>query len=273
MELVQRERITLWGQVPTMFLLQLALPDFDGYDLSAVEVIFFSGAPMPRPAVDELSQLGASLVTGYGLTETCGPVTLSEPGAGIAALSETIGRPLPEFEFKIADEEGRPVQPGQTGEICIRGDCVFQGYFNDPDATGAAIDGDGWFHTGDLAYLEEGDGNARLVGRLNERFKSGGYNIDPREIENVLEQHPGIALACVVPVADPLYHQVGYAFLLPKPGAALNEPEVRSFCHERLSNYKVPKRIIVREQLPMLAIGKIDRKALAEEATTQLARS
>lgn len=271
MELIERERITTWGQVPTMFLLQLALPNFQRYDLSNLELVFFSGSPMPRQAVERLSTLDAALFTGYGLTETSGPVTLSVPGASVAELSETIGRPLPEFEFKIADEDGNPVQSGQVGEMCIRGGCVFKGYFNDRSATNAAIDSDGWFHSGDLG-LARNDGNVQLVGRLNERFKSGGYNVDPYEVEKTLEQHPAVAMACVVAVPDLLYHQVGHAFLLLKQGEAFDETEMRAFCHGRLSNYKVPKRFIVREQFPMLAVGKVDRKVLTEQARAELGR-
>ncbi|HVS13688.1 MAG TPA: hypothetical protein VMV46_07180 [Thermoanaerobaculia bacterium] len=146
----------------------------------------------------------------------------------------------------------------------MRGDFVMRGYLNRPEATAEAIDADGWLHTGDVA-VERPDGNWRLVGRLSQRYKSGGYNVDPREIEIALEQHPGIAMAAVVAVPDALYQEVGHAFVLPEPGAEVDEDELRAFLRERLANYKIPKRFFVRAELPMLPVGKIDRVRLGEE--------
>ena len=138
------------------------------------------------------------------------------------------------------------------------------GYWRRPEATAAAIDADGWLHTGDVALLRP-DGNFALRGRMSEMYKSGGENVYPREVEQVLEAHGAVALAAVLGVRDPLYGEVGHAYVIRRPGSDPTEDELRAFCRERLVNFKVPKRIVVADALPMLPIGKIDKVALRRE--------
>jgi fatty-acyl-CoA synthase len=199
------------------------------------------------------------------MSETCGPVAFVAPTRDRTALLDNVGRPAPGIEIRICDEQGRPVGAGETGEIRIAGDCVMAGYFNRPEETRAAIDGDGWLRTGDLARLRP-DGTLALVGRLTELYKSGGYNIHPREIERVLEAHPAVALVAVVRTPDPQWQEVGHAFLVPRAGSAADAAALEGWCRGRLANYKVPKRFTIRAELPTLGSGKIDRKALEREA-------
>jgi acyl-CoA synthetase (AMP-forming)/AMP-acid ligase II len=269
LDAIERERLNVWGGVPTMLQLSAALPGFDRRDLSSVEYVLWSGAAAPRPLLERLARIGAKLATSYGMTETTGSVTYSDPGADLDTLAETIGRPHPSYELRLAKEDGRPCAAGEEGEIQVRGDFLMLGYLNRPDATAEAFEVGGWLHTGDVA-VEREDGNWRLVGRRSQMYKSGGYNVYPREIEIALEGHPAVAMAAVVPLPDPLYQEVGHAFVVAKGDARPSEEELCSFLRERLANYKIPKRLFVRETLPMLPVGKIDRVRLTAEAVGML---
>ena len=207
---------------------------------------------------------GVVVATSFGMTETTGSVTYTQPDDDLDTLSETVGRPDPHFEVRIARPDGAPVAPGEEGEIQVRGEHIMLGYWRRPEATAAAIDADGWLHTGDVALLRP-DGNFALRGRMSEMYKSGGENVYPREVEQVLEAHGAVALAAVLGVRDPLYGEVGHAYVIRRPGSDPTEDELRAFCRERLVNFKVPKRIVVADALPMLPIGKIDKVALRRE--------
>jgi acyl-CoA synthetase (AMP-forming)/AMP-acid ligase II len=263
--LIARERVTWMLQVPAMFQRILAVPGRARFDTASLQVVLFEGAPMPRDMIAQLQALGGRVFTTWGLTEATCSVTYTGPDDDLDVLAETVGRVAPTYELRIADAEGRPVPDGETGEVLVRGACVMAGYYGRPAATATAIDAEGWLHSGDLGRLDA-DGRLRLVGRRRDMFKSGGYNIYPREIESVLEAHPAVALAAVVAVPDALYHEVGWAFVIRRPGAAPDAVALAAFCRERLANYKVPKRFVVRDALPMLAIGKIDKAALQAEA-------
>jgi acyl-CoA synthetase (AMP-forming)/AMP-acid ligase II len=264
--LIERERLTGWGHVPTAFAYVLGLPDLDRRDLSSLQLVIWGGASMPREMIEAVQRLtGARMATSYGSTETGGSVTYTDPGAGLDVLAETVGRPDPRFEVRVADPGGREVGVGVEGEIQVRGDHLMSGYWRRPEATREAIDAEGWLHTGDVALLRP-DGNLVLRGRLSEMYKSGGENVYPREVESVLEQHPAVALAAVLGVPDPVYGEVGSAYVLRSPGADPAPEALRAFCLERLVNFKVPKRIEVRDALPMLPIGKVDKRALRREA-------
>ncbi len=266
LELIERERLTIWGQVPTMFALALAQPDFARFDLTSLQWIIWGGARAPREMIEALRRTspGVVVATSFGMTETTGSVTYTQPDDDLDTLSETVGRPDPHFEVRIARPDGAPVAPGEEGEIQVRGEHIMLGYWRRPEATAAAIDADGWLHTGDVALLRP-DGNFALRGRMSEMYKSGGENVYPREVEQVLEAHGAVALAAVLGVRDPLYGEVGHAYVIRRPGSDPTEDELRAFCRERLVNFKVPKRIVVADALPMLPIGKIDKVALRRE--------
>jgi len=262
---IERERVSVWGQVATMLQLTLAHPDAARADLSSLQLIFWAGAPAPRDLIVRLQAICPNLSTNYGLTETVAGVTYAKAGSSLEVLAETAGAPDPHYELRVVGSDGRVLGDNEEGEIQVRGRCRMIGYYNRPEATAAMIDGEGWLHTGDIG-LRRPDGNYRIVGRLSDMYKSGGFNVYPREIEILLEGHPEIALAAVVGVKDGLYGEVGWAYLSPKPGATLDETALEAWCRDRLANFKVPKRFIIRGQLPMLAVGKIDKVALKRAA-------
>lgn len=261
---IARERLTVWGQVPTMFALTLAHPGAEAADLSSLRWIVWSGAAMPQELVSRLSQLPVQLATAYGMTETTGAVTYSDLDADVGTLASTVGRPEPTYEFRIMSQHGGQAEPG---EIQVRGDWIMLGYFRRPDATAEAFTADGWFRTGDIG-VQHPDGNVTLVGRQKEMYKSGGYNVYPREVEMVLESHPDIAVAVVMGVPDAIYGEVGVAVVLPEAGATVDLAELDAHARGALANYKIPKRIQVVDELPMLPVGKVDRLALHERLTS-----
>ncbi len=268
--LIAAERITLWAGVPTTFLLTLRDPAFARADLASVQKIVWSGAAASADLVDALIGLGKWVGTSYGLTETVGSVTFTAGNSSRAVLIESVGHPPPEYPFRIIDAAGCLVATGALGEIQIRGDFLMIGYWERPEATAAAFDVDGWFRTGDLGCWLP-DGNVALAGRRTEVFKSGGYNVYPREIEQVLERYPGVRLAAVVAVPDSIFGHVGHAFVIPESQATVAACELDEHCRGHLANYKVPKRITVTVDPPMLPIGKIDKRALALRAAADSA--
>ncbi|MDP6977011.1 MAG: AMP-binding protein [Myxococcota bacterium] len=264
LQLIERERLTGWGQVPTMFQITLAQPEYEKADLSSLQTIIWGGAHAPEPLLEALAKTGARLATSFGMTETTGSVTYTDADASMDELAHTVGKPDPHYEVRIAGPDGVPVEPGEEGEIQVRGDHIMIEYWRRPEATAAAIDSHGWLHTEDVALLRP-DGTYAIRGRLSGMYKSGGENVYPREVENVLEAHPGVALAAVFGVPDPVYAEVGRAYVIRQPGEDPSEEELRAFCRERLVNFKVPKTVHVRDVLPMLPIGKVDKVALRDE--------
>lgn len=264
LRMIEAEGLTVWQGAPTMYHLCLQDESFSKRDLTSVETLLFFGGPLPVSVLRTLGKkTGARLATGWGMTETAGGCTLTEPDADLGTLATTVGRPDPRVELKIADERGRQVAVGDAGEICVRGDVLFLGYMNRPEATTETFDADGFLCSGDIA-VEQPDGNIRLVGRKKEMFKSGGYNVYPTEVEAVLGEHPGVALAGVLPIADALWGEVGVAFIAPRSSTAPTSDELESFCRERLANYKIPKRFLIRDDLPILPSGKVDKRSLKE---------
>ena len=258
--LVEREGATFFGHVPTALQLLVTHPRFATTDFSRVQLIIWEGAAAPPELVETLRSRCPELANAYGMTETVGSVTFTFDADGADVLSDSVGWPVPEYQVRIADGDGRPVAPGTPGEIQVKGDFVTLGYWNRPEATRELFQ-DGWLRTGDIA-VERPDGAIRLIGRLKEMFKSGGYNVYPREIEIVLESHPDVAMAAVIGMPDPLYQEVGHAFVMTHPGRTPTVETLERHCRDQLANYKVPKRFTVSSELPMLPIGKIDKQAL-----------
>jgi len=262
--LIESEKITCWLSVPTAFQLCLAHPDFDQYDLSSIQLIVWGGASAPESLLRKLVEICPQLSTSYGQTESVGSLAFVRPCDDVELLSVSVGQPVPEYDVRIVDLNGNVVRSGETGEIQAKGDFIMRGYWNNPGATADTIK-DGWLCTGDLA-IEDKNGHYRLVGRLKEMYISGGYNVFPLEIEQVLESHLAVAMAAVVSVPDELFSEVGHAWILREPGVTVTADELSVFCRELLANYKVPKTIFIRDELPMLPIGKLDRQALKKES-------
>lgn len=268
LKIIEKERITMFGQVPVMFLLQMKEPEFFQTDFSSLKIIVWAGAAAPKVMLDVLmgicTQTGTMLMTGYGSTEVCGFVTYTEKGDDLETLLKTAGKIAPPFELKIVDDKRRELPNGLVGEIAVRGAFLFKEYLNKPEATAEVLDDEGWYYTSDLASRDN-RGYITISGRKSEMFKTGGENVYPREIEEILEAQGAILFAAVIGVPDEIYQEVGWAFAMTFPGKEVTEEELREFCKSRLANYKVPKKFIIRPLLPLLANGKVDKLALKNE--------
>ena len=246
---------------PTGFMMTMNASGFDPRKLAHTRLIVCGGATTPLNILQAWEGVGCPIVSVYGQTETCGIITRTDIDAPLIDVAETIGRPLPGSDFRVARPDGVECAVGETGELQFRGPYVMSGYYNRPDATRDAFTPDGYLHTGDLGYLRA-DGNIVFVGRLKEMFKSGGYNVYPLEIEQAIAEHPDVLLAAVLPVPHPLYQEVGHAFVMPLQGRSVAADDLRAFLKARVANYKVPKDFTIEPALPLLPNGKIDKRAL-----------
>jgi acyl-CoA synthetase (AMP-forming)/AMP-acid ligase II len=263
--MIRADRLNILMQVPTAYQLLSEQPDFGAPALAGLEWIVWSGGAMATETVRRFMLPGLKLGCSFGQTETTGSVIYSDREAGLEALTTTVGRPEPAGSVRICDEAGKPCAVGIVGEIQVVPDWVMHKYMNKPKETQEAFTGDGWLRMGDLAAWQA-DGSIRFVGRASDGFKSGGYNIYPREIELALEEHPRIQAVAVVGVPDALYDRVGHAFVVTESGRDVSVGELQAWCRERLANYKIPKRFTFRSELPVLPIGKVDKAALRREA-------
>jgi acyl-CoA synthetase (AMP-forming)/AMP-acid ligase II len=261
--LMQRERITAWGSVPTVFQLQLALPEFGWYDLSAVELILWEGASMPAETIARLRTIVPRLATNYGMTETTSAITIVYPTDDMDILANTVGEPFPGVEIRLAGEDGTEVPLGSPGEVQTRSMYNLLYYWRRPEETAAAFTADGFFRTGDVGVQRQ-DGRYQLVGRIKEMYKSGGYNVFPREVEEVIQSHPDVVMAAVVSRSDALWQEVGVAYVVAHP--SLDVETLETYCRVRLANYKIPKDFVLCAELPLLPIGKVDKVELKRRA-------
>ncbi len=265
LELIERERITMVGQVPVMFLMQMQAPKFKDMDWSNVKYFIWGGAGVPKLVLTVLRQIaaktGAKLLTGYGSTELCGFVTYTSADDNEERMERSVGKVVPPFEMKIVDEDRKEVPTGTLGELAFRGAIVMKGYLNDPKNTRKVLDADGWYYTSDLGRVDE-EGYIYLSGRSSEMYKTGGENVFPREIEEVMESHPAVLFAAVIGVTDELYQEVGHGFVMLKPGQEVESETLRSHCKAHLANFKVPKKFTIRKELPLLPNGKVNKMAL-----------
>jgi acyl-CoA synthetase (AMP-forming)/AMP-acid ligase II len=265
LDLIEQEQVTFLASVPSVYALQIAHPSFGHRDFSAVQLIVWEGAAISSEVLDRLAGICPRLATNYGMTETTSAITVEAGSNDRDMLLNSVGSVFPDVEVRLVAPDGGQVPDGDAGEVQVRSHYCFLGYWGKPEATRDAFTDDGFFRTGDLATRRP-DGRYRIVGRLKEMFKSGGYNVYPREIESVLESHPAVSLSAVVPVPDPLWQEVGVAFVIPKPGSSVAADTLIAWCRERLANYKVPKHCVVEPELPLLPIGKIDKVALRKRA-------
>ncbi|HYC04881.1 MAG TPA: long-chain fatty acid--CoA ligase [Azospirillaceae bacterium] len=256
---------TFFG-VPAVYQLLSLHPRFDEVDLSRLRSWGCGGAPLPDALVERFAARGARVCNGMGMTET-GPTVFLVDAEHAAAKIGSVGKPQLLTQVRIVDAEGRDVPPGETGELWIAGPGLTPGYWNRPDATAAAYAPGGWLRTGDLAR-QDNEGYFYIVGRLKEMFISGGENVYPAEVENVLSRHPDVLEAAVVGVPDAKWGEVGRAFILPRPGHALpEEAELAAFCRRHLAAYKVPRRFVAVADFPRTASGKVQKPKLPIEDT------
>jgi long-chain acyl-CoA synthetase len=258
---IQRHRATIFEGVPTMFMALLQHPQLGQYDVSSLRVAISGGAAIPAQVLDAFEdRFGVVILEGYGLSETASTTTFNRSATERRPYS--VGKPIWGTELQIWDDEGRPLPPGRdnVGELVTRGFHVMKGYLNSPEATAAAFAG-GWFHTGDLGYVDD-DGFVFIVDRKKELIIRGGYNVYPREVEEVLYAHPAIAEAAVVGIPDQHLGEEVKAFVALKPGQELVESELIAYCKERIAAYKYPRVIEVRDELSKSATGKVLKKQL-----------
>lgn len=266
LELMQQEKITLWGSVPSVFHLQFEVADFDSFDLSAVKTIMWGGAAMPRDLILRLLEYGVPLATNYGLTESSSAITVIPPTRDVDILEKTVGWAFEGTEVRLVDAEGATVPDGESGEIQSRSIYNMLGYWRREEATAEVFTEDGWFSTGDIGRRNP-DGSYSIVGRVKEMYKSGGYNVYPREVEMAIESHDGVELAAVVSIPDPVWQEIGVAYIvLNRPVA---EEELAAHCRAALANYKIPKRFEIVDTMPLLPIGKVDKVSLKKRAAAE----
>lgn len=264
---IVQEKVNVLFCVPTMILLLLEHADFSTTDFSSIEVIVWGGAALPVPIIERLQKLVPRIMNVYGLTETAANVTYTSANADITELGETIGRPDDELPCRIVNDEGKLCVVGEEGELQFKGEYLLLEYLNRPEASRDVYTEDGWLHTGDLGYWRE-EGSITLVGRMSDMYKSGGYNVYPREIENRLESHPAVEMAAVIAVPDDRFQEVGTAFVIVNADQTSVDAELlQSYCAEHLANYKIPKTIFLVDTLPTLPVGKVDKVALKQQAS------
>jgi len=265
LELIESERSTTFSGVPTMLIAMLEHPDFERRDLSSIRVAVSGGSPVPADLVRRVEQrLGARFSVDSGTTECSPLLTQVRPDDDPDDRAGTLGRPLPQTEVRVSDPvEGNVVSVGSVGELCARGYLVMAGYHDMPEATGQAIDDEGWYHTGDLASMDE-RGFLRIEGRVKDMIIRGGENIYPREIEDVLFAHPSVAEVAVVGIPDDRWGEVVAAFVRPADGVTLDEGALRAHCRDRLAPYKTPQHWVQLSEFPLTASGKIQKFKLRE---------
>jgi long-chain acyl-CoA synthetase len=261
---IDRTKPTMFPGVPTLYANLLAHPKLKETDLTSIRLCFSGAAPLPLEVQEQWEKVtGGRLVEGYGLSETS-PITHGNPLYGKRKIG-TIGLPMPSTDCKLVDVDDpkKEVPAPGPGELCVKGPQVMQGYWNRPDETAEVIR-DGWLHTGDIAEVDD-EGFFKIVDRKKDMIIVGGFNVYPRDVEEILYQNPKVLEAAVIGRPNPRSGETVKAFIVTKPGESLSAEEIENWCRERLTAYKVPKEFEFREDLPKTMVGKVLRRALVEE--------
>ncbi len=261
LQAIERHRITVLPGPPTIYQTLLDHPARGDYDLSSLRFAVTGAATVPVVLVERMqSELDIDIVlTAYGLTEANGMGTMCRADDDAVTVATTCGRPFADFELRIDS-----AAPSEAGEVLLRGPNVMLGYLDDPEATAAAIDADGWLHTGDIGAVDAA-GNLRITDRLKDMYICGGFNVYPAEVEQVLARLEGVADAAVIGVPDQRLGEVGRAFLVARPGAGLDEDSVIAYTRQHLANFKAPRSVRFVEALPRNAGGKVVKSQLREQ--------
>ena len=277
MELAQAEKADRAMMVPTMLKQLIDHPDFSKYDLSSLKVITYGAAPMPVEVIKKAMEVlpGVSFINAFGQTETASTITMLGPEDHVITGTEeekekklkrlsSIGKPMPDVEMKIVDEDGKQLPPGEVGEIVARGPRVMAGYWKDQEKTDKTIDKDGWVHTGDMSYVDE-DGYFYLAGRATDMIIRAGENISPEEVEAVLHSYSKIDEAAVIGIPDEDWGEVPKAFCVIKEGFEDCTPEdIMEYCRANLASYKRPRVVEFIDELPRNPMGKVLKRVLRE---------
>ena len=264
LELIERERVTIFGAVPTMYQLIAQAPNWAAADLSSLRFCTSGGAPLPVPLVEQYTrEKGIRFKQGFGMTEF-GPGIFALAPEDAIRKAGSIGRPNFYVDARIIDEDNNFLGPDQEGELVLKGPSYCSGYFGDPAASAAAVDARGYFHTGDVARYDA-EGYFTIVDRKKDMYISGGENVYPAEIEKALYEHPAVLMCAVIGLPDAKWGEVGRACVVLKPGMTATEAELLDFTAAQLARYKVPRSVVIRSSLPISAAGKILKRELREE--------
>jgi fatty-acyl-CoA synthase len=269
---VQAEQATAVHGVPTMFIAQLAHPDFHTFDLRSLRTGIMGGSPCPVEVMNAVIERMhvTEMECAYGMTETSPVATQTRRDDPVERRVTTVGQVIPHVEIKIIDPlSGATVGVGVPGEFCTRGYNVMLGYWNDPEQTAAAVDAAGWMHTGDLATLDE-EGYARIVGRIKDLIIRGGENVYPREIEEFLYTHPAIRDVQVIGVPDAFYGEEVMAWIALREGASVTEDGIRQFCRGQIAHFKIPRYIKFVSQFPLTVTGKVQKFEMRKQSIEEL---
>ncbi|MEA1652890.1 AMP-binding protein [Nitrospirillum sp. BR 11164] len=265
LDLIAANRITVMAAPPTVWQEVLAHPNRPDWDISSLRFISTGGTTIPMELMRRLRRElpGTIVSTGYGMTECCGSATQTLPDDDIERVAHTVGKAIPGTEVRVADRASRPVPAGQAGEVLIRDDKLLIEYLDSPEATRAALDADGWLHSGDIGVFDA-DGYLKITDRLKDMYIVGGFNVYPAEIERQMGSLDGLHACAVVGVPDGRLGEVGHAFIVRSAGSTLTEAEVIAWSKTNLANYKVPRGVTFVDALPMNATGKILKFALKQ---------
>ncbi len=272
LQIIEAERITVLPGPPTLLAGLLDHPDRSKYDLSSLRFTVTGAAMIPVELIERLRSEGLfeTVLTGYGLTETSGVVSLSRPDDPSERIARWAGRPIPDVEVRVVDGNGQQVPRGEQGEIVVRGYNVMSGYLDEPDETARTIDVDGWLHTGDIGVIDDDD-YIKITDRKKDMFIVGGFNAYPAEIERLLLEHPGVAQVAVVGMPDERMGEVGAAFVVTRPGTGLTAEELISWARDHMANFKAPRYVELVDGLPMNASMKVVKAELRERAARAVA--
>ena len=266
-EAIQKYRVEAFSAVPAMIYALTMAPEVDEYDVSSLESVGSGSAPLPVSLIEAFrKRFNAEIYEGYGLSEAAPTVSAHRRNQTIKPGS--VGQAFPGFELRIADEAGNPLATGEVGELLVRGENITPGYYNNEEATRAALR-EGWLHTGDVARLDE-DGYLYIVDRKKDLILRGGFNIYPRDLEELISRHPAVAEVAVVGVASERMGEEVVAVVVRTPDSEISEEELLAFCQERLARYKTPRRLVFMEAMPRNGVGKILKKSLRDQVAEQV---
>ena len=265
LEMSRKHPPTLLTGVPTMLTLLLMHPQLARGDFSRLRLLIVGGSNVDATLLTRLQAAfpGVAIMNLYGLSESSGAIVMTPWGASQQALLETIGKPLAGAQVRVVSREGQDLPAGEVGELWFRGLGVIRAYVGSQRDEGA-FDAEGWLHTGDLGFVDEA-GLIHLMGRQKDMYIQGGFNVYPAEIESVIASHPEVLMVAGIGVPDPVLGEVGRCYVVRKPGSMLSAQALQDFCRARLADYKVPRQIVFREQLPLTPAGKIQKAALRTE--------
>jgi acyl-CoA synthetase (AMP-forming)/AMP-acid ligase II len=259
-------KLQLIGGVPTMYAITLSLPDLDNFDLSSLILSIVSGEKLSKELLTGMrDKICPNILNAYGSTESGPEVTFTEIGDPIEELANGyIGHLLPEQEMKIVDENDKELPPGEIGEMLFRGTVTIPGYFNMPEENKATFTEDGWCRSGDLGYITE-DGRIYIKGRKKFIIRVGSYTVLPSEVESVVIEHPKVTMAAAVGFPDKIYNEIVWLAVVPEAGEILDENELIELCKDQLADFKVPKKVIIMDELPLTRLAKVDRPTLLNQ--------